>query len=30
MSAVSSLRQQGDELAQAGKSITGKTIDPSV
>lgn len=30
MSAVSSLRKQGDELAQAGKSITGKTIDPSV
>lgn len=30
MSAVKSLRQQGDELAQAGKSITGKTIDPSV
>lgn len=30
MSAVSSLRKQGDQLAQAGKSITGKTIDPSV
>ncbi|CAM1344417.1 imelysin family protein [Tenacibaculum amylolyticum] len=30
MSAVISLRKQGDELAQAGKTITGKTIDPSV
>ncbi|MGG8495059.1 imelysin family protein [Tenacibaculum sp. TC6] len=30
MSAVSSLEKQGDELAQAGKSITGKNIDPSV
>lgn len=30
MSAVSSLRKQGDQLAQAGKSITGKIIDPSV
>jgi putative iron-regulated protein len=30
MSAVLTLRKQGDELAQAGKSITGNTIDPSV
>ena len=30
MSAVLTLRKQGDELAQAGKSITGVTIDPSV
>ena len=30
MSAVLTLRKQGDELAQAGKSITGDTIDPSV
>jgi putative iron-regulated protein len=30
MSSVLSLRQQGDILAQAGKSITGNTIDPSV
>jgi putative iron-regulated protein len=30
MSSVLSLRQQGDQLAQAGKSITGNTIDPSV
>lgn len=30
MSAVLTLRRQGDELAQAGKSITGDTIDPSV
>ncbi len=30
MSAVLTLRNQGDELAQAGKSITGETIDPSV
>ena len=30
MSAVLTLRQQGDALAQAGKTITGTTIDPSV
>jgi putative iron-regulated protein len=30
MSAVKTLRKQGDELAKAGKSITGNTIDPSV
>ena len=30
MSAVKTLREQGDELAKAGKSITGNTIDPSV
>ncbi|SEB50086.1 putative iron-regulated protein [Tenacibaculum sp. MAR_2009_124] len=30
MSTVSSLEKQGDELAQAGKTITGKNIDPSV
>ncbi|WP_299122882.1 imelysin family protein [uncultured Tenacibaculum sp.] len=30
MSAVSSLEKQGDELAQAGKTITGKNIDPKV
>jgi len=30
MSAVLTLRKQGDELAQAGKTITGDTIDPSV
>ncbi|CAM1368375.1 imelysin family protein [Tenacibaculum xiamenense] len=30
MSAVSSLEKQGDELAQAGKTITGKNIDPRV
>ena len=30
MSAVKSLRKQGDELAKAGKLITGETIDPSV
>lgn len=30
MSAVSSLEKQGDELAQAGKTITGNNIDPSV
>lgn len=30
MSAVLTLRKQGDELAQAGKTITGTTIDPSV
>ena len=30
MSTVLTLRNQGDELAQAGKSITGETIDPSV
>ena len=30
MSAVKVLRKQGDELAKAGKSITGNTIDPSV
>jgi putative iron-regulated protein len=30
MSAVKTLRKQGDELAKSGKSITGNTIDPSV
>ena len=30
MSAVSSLRKQGDELAQAGKTISNNSIDPSV
>ena len=30
MSAITSLRTQGDELAQAGSTITGATIDPSV
>lgn len=30
MSAVSSLRKQGDQLAQAGKTIAGQNIDPSV
>ncbi|QTD38195.1 hypothetical protein JL193_02490 [Polaribacter batillariae] len=30
MAAVLSLRKQGDLLAQSGKTITGKTIDPSV
>ena len=30
MSAVSSLEKQGDELAQAGKTITNSNIDPSV
>ncbi|HAO15144.1 MAG TPA: hypothetical protein DDE71_06245, partial [Tenacibaculum sp.] len=30
MSAISSLEKQGDELAQAGKTITNSNIDPSV
>ena len=30
MSTVLSLEKQGDQLAQAGKTITGKDIDPSV
>ena len=30
MSTVLSLRNQGDQLAEAGKTITGNTIDPSV